>query len=289
MQWFVEVTDIVGDYALVDDILKQAGYKLTSEESVQFRKLLGHPKYREYATASEVHADAKHLTETLRRLSDFYGTAMGIDIGAIQSKQPDGRASKHILAEGQAAISVSMSGIGTVTSNLGIPEEQCRILLKEAELKAAERKRMSIIRRGGAALQRPRILEVMELMNIPEPTTTELGHIIELIQDECEGGIGKYASGNQLSRFNHSINHPDVFGLKARHAVSAKEPPPKPMDYAEAKAFAWNIGALWLADVEGDAKQFTQADRNACHALCVNGKACPTLRRLSSTVIGLYF
>lgn len=255
MQWFIEVTDIAGDRALVDALLRRAGYELTAEEPVRFRKLLSHPKYREYATASEVHADAKHLVETLRRFSELEGTAMGIGIGAIQSKQPDGRVNKHIFAEGQTAISVTMSGIGTVTvtSNPDIAEEERQRLIEEAEVKAAERKRMSIIRRASAALQRPRILEVMKLMNIPKPTTTELGHIIELVQDECGGGIGKYASRNQLKRFDRSINHPDIFGLEARHAVSAEEPPPKPMDYAEAKEFARNIGALWLADVERDA------------------------------------
>jgi len=33
------------------------------------------------------------------------------------------------------------------------------------------------------------------------------------------------------------------------------------------------------------AQQITKADRNACHTLCINGKARATLRRLSSTVI----
>ena len=32
------------------------------------------------------------------------------------------------------------------------------------------------------------------------------------------------------------------------------------------------------------AEQITKADRNACHALCRNGKVRATLRRLSSTV-----
>jgi hypothetical protein len=33
------------------------------------------------------------------------------------------------------------------------------------------------------------------------------------------------------------------------------------------------------------AEQITKADRDACHALCVKGKARATLRRLSSTVL----
>ena len=90
----------------------------------------------------------------------------------------------------------------------------------------------------------------MKLLKIPEPTTTELGHIVDLVQNECRGSMGKYATRNQLRRFSHSINHPDVFGLKARHAVSAEESPPNPMGYAEAREFARSIGALWLADIE---------------------------------------
>jgi hypothetical protein len=34
-----------------------------------------------------------------------------------------------------------------------------------------------------------------------------------------------------------------------------------------------------------DIEQITKADRNACHALHRKGKACTTLRRLSTTVL----
>ena len=251
MWWFVEVTDVIGDHGLVSAVLERAGYAISAEDPPGLQTLLSHPKYEEFETANQVHADAKHLSETLRQFSELDGTAIGITIGAVQSRQADGTANKHIFAELRVTISVMTgSATGTVTRNPALTEEEHQRLITEAQAKAAMQKRLSIIHRACAALRRPRILEVMELMGIAAPSTTQLGHIVDLIQDECGGDMEKYASRKQLRRFNHSINHPEVFGLEARHAVSAEDPPSEPMDYAEVKAFAHNIGRLWLAEIE---------------------------------------
>lgn len=253
MRWLVEVPKVIGDHALVTAVVERTGYKLVAEDTAGPRLLLTHPKYDECETASLVHADAKPLAETLRRFSELEGTPVGIAIGAVQLKQPDGTKHKHIFAEVHAEISMTLSATATVTRNPAISDAEHQRLVAEAEAKAAEQKRSSIIRRASAALQRPRILEVMELMNTAEPTTTQLGHIVDLVQDECGGDLKRYTNREQLKRFKRSINNPQVFGLKARHAVSAEDPPRKPMDYAEAIAFAHSIGRSWLAGFDRDA------------------------------------
>jgi len=249
-RWFVEVTAVIGDHALVTALLERAGYKLAAEDAAGPRRLLTHQKYEEYRTASQVHADAKRIANTLRRFSELDGTPVGIAIGAVQSNLPDGTTNKHIFAEVRAAISATISASVTVTRNPAISEAEHHRFIAEANAKAAEQKKLTTIRLASAALQRPRILEVMELMNIATPTTTQLGHIVDLVQDECEGDLQRYASRKQLKRFNHSINHPEVFGLQARHAVSAEDPPPKPMEYAEAREFAHYIGRTWLSEFD---------------------------------------
>lgn len=252
MRWLVEVKEVVGDHDLVAEVVERAGYKLAADEETGHRLLLTHPKYEECETASPVHADAKKLADTLSRFSELEGTLLGFALGAVQSKQPDGTINKHLFAELHEEINLFFSATVTLTRNPAISEAEHQRLIAEAEAKADEQKRLSIIRRASAALQRPRILEVMEIMNTAEPTTTQLGHIVDLVQDECGGDLGRYATRKQLKRFNHSINHPQVFGLEARHAVSAEDPPPKPMDFAKAIEFARSIGRSWLAEFERD-------------------------------------
>ena len=192
MQWFIEVTDVTGDYSLIRAVLERAGYELSIQEHSAPNRLLSHPKYQEFETASQVHEDAKHLAETLRRFSELDGAELGVRFGAVQSKQPDGRTNKHIFAELRASLNVKMSANGTVTPNPAISEYERRRLIEEMQAKAAEQKRISIVRRASAALDHPRMLEVMKLMSIAEPTTTELGHIVDLVQDECGGDLKKY-------------------------------------------------------------------------------------------------
>ena len=77
-----------------------------------------------------------------------------------------------------------------------------------------------------------------------------LGHIIDIVQDACQGDLNAFASKNKITQFNRSINHPKVMGLKARHAISQEQPPPKPMSFEEACLFAKGIGRAWIESLE---------------------------------------
>jgi hypothetical protein len=78
-----------------------------------------------------------------------------------------------------------------------------------------------------------------------------MGHIADLIQDDIGGAMRDLVSGNQLTRFYRSINHPDVFGEQARHIVSKEEPPPKPMNIHEARKFVHGLVELYLEKKAG--------------------------------------
>ena len=255
MRWSVEIANLIGDEDLLFQILGRVSYELQMLNDRGFQgRVLHHRKYEHFESATQVHDDAKNLADMIRRFSELEGSRLGIQFGPVRLHHPDGTTNRHIFAELHAVLgSVSLVATATVTRNPALSEEEHRKLLKEAAARAEEQRRNGIVRRATAALQDARVLEVMKLMSIPEPTTTELGHIVDLVRDACGGNLDNYASAKQLRRFNHSINDPTVFGLGARHAVSKTDPPAQPMNLEEARAFARSIGAAWLKEFEKDA------------------------------------
>jgi hypothetical protein len=76
-------------------------------------------------------------------------------------------------------------------------------------------------------------------------------HISELIEADIGGAMKDLISKNQLTRFERSINHPDVFGKHARHIVSNAEPPPNPMSLDEARDFIRDLATGYLEKKAG--------------------------------------
>jgi hypothetical protein len=68
-----------------------------------------------------------------------------------------------------------------------------------------------------------------------------------------DGDLSDIATGKQLTRFNRSNNHPDILGLKARHAVANDDPPPDPLDIGEAIVPPINSSALIYLELFGRA------------------------------------
>lgn len=204
----------------------------------------------DYESSSQVHDDSKNLADNIRRFSETNGAKLWIQFGSVRQHNPDGSTNRHIFVEVHETIAFSDTVAATVIRNPTLSEEEHQKLLAEAATRAEKQKRNAIVRRAAAALRNPRVPEVMELMNIPEPTTTELGHIVDIVQDSCRGDLGKYTSTTQLKLFGRSINHPTVFGLGARHAISNEVPPSKPMTLEEARSYAKGIGAAWLKELE---------------------------------------
>lgn len=135
------------------------------------------------------------------------------------------------------------------------PALSAEALKKRAEEAAAQEaeQRNALVALIGAALENPTVLKVMELLSIKEPSPTELGHIFDLVKGACpKKDLSPFANDAQINRFGHSINHPEVFGLTARHAVSRQQPPADPMTYDEARLFARRVGESWLDSLKRD-------------------------------------
>jgi hypothetical protein len=115
-------------------------------------------------------------------------------------------------------------------------------LLKERQYQEL---RLSAVSRVVSAVKHERALTAQRLLN-QEGTPQVLGHIADIIKDDLGSGLYALASKNQMSRFYRSINHPDIFGEKARHIVSYDEPPPNPMNLAESTAFIRELARAWL-------------------------------------------
>lgn len=259
MRWSVEILDVVDDEELLMQILGRVGYKLQTLNDQGFQgSVLHHQKYDNFEAANQVHDDSKNLADMIRRFSEVDGTKLGIQFGPVRQHNADGSTNRYTFAEvhialGAMSMAASMAATVTVTQNPAISEEERQRLAEEAAARAEEQRKIAIVRRALAALQQPGVLEVMKLMNIPEPTTTELGHIVDLVQDASGGNLSKYTSTKQLRRFYHSINSPTVFGLGARHAVAKTDPPAEPMSLKEAQAFAHSVGRAWLKEFEKEA------------------------------------
>ncbi len=145
---------------------------------------------------------------------------------------------------GGAGVSLS------VGRGLSLSESDRKRSEEEEREEAYQKTRRKAISRVVSALKDERALKVQRLLQ-KELTPQTMGHIADLIQDDIGGVMRDLASGNQLTRFYRSINHPDVFGEQARHIISQQEPPPMPMSMDEARAFIRDLAARWLEDKAG--------------------------------------
>ncbi|MEZ5529880.1 MAG: hypothetical protein R3E57_08095 [Porticoccaceae bacterium] len=246
--------DVIDDEELLIQILDLIGYKLQmlDDQGIQER-VLYHQKYDNFEAANQVRDDSKNLADMIRRFSEVEGTKLGIRFGSVRQHNTDGSTNRHSFADAHIMLGgLTLTATAALIRNPTISEEEHQRLVKKAAERVEKQRKNAIVQRAVAAIQQPRVLEVMKLMRIPQPTTTELGHIVDLVQDACNGNIDSYTSAKQLRRFHHSINDPTVFGLEARHAVAKSAPPAEPMSLEEVRAFAHKVGRAWLKEFENE-------------------------------------
>lgn len=251
MAWFIEVVSLTGDETVVRALLATEGYDLTERhDGSSTKRVLRHDKYQSFSDGGEVNADAQLVANRLARFSTVQDTPLGISFGPVHRVNIDGSTSKHIFAQLTSVVSVACTGAVTVIRDPAVSEEERVKLETEAAARAAEVRRQVLIRRGEAAMKDARVLDLMEMLKVEKLSPTQMGHIVDLVRDLCAGKLDAFASGNQVKRFERSINHPSVMGLDSRHAVTREQPPPKPMTMSEASDFARRIGAGWLARLD---------------------------------------
>jgi hypothetical protein len=91
----------------------------------------------------------------------------------------------------------------------------------------------------------------------PTPSPAALYNIFEIIEQDVGGRLTAWVSGNQISRFTHSVNSADALGDAARHGGQRSQPPPDPMGVEEADAFIRSLLKKWLEE------KWAQLRRNA--------------------------
>ncbi|EKU97138.1 hypothetical protein Lepto7375DRAFT_1012 [Leptolyngbya sp. PCC 7375] len=250
MKWSVELLKTPDDIELIRSALAHSGYAIaeaTFDPEVSW--VLTHPKYEEYELATLVREDAVQLKTKLFRIGLLEEVDLNVDVGDLWKQNADGSVTNHRSAKlvgGEVDGGTMKSG---PPSNPHLSEEE-RARLVEAQRVENARKRMAQISRIAAAIDNPVVVQIMKLLKVSSLSMTQAGHIVDLIKKDLDGDLGAFATKKQLQRFYRSINHPDIMGLEARHAVSNKVPPSKPMTEHEARSFARQIGQKWLRSHE---------------------------------------
>ena len=235
MRWSVKIHEITGDDILAD-VLATAGYSLDGD-------MLSGEEFEAceaWGDVADLAYDLAHRVREVARLNPDY--EIGFETSTVHEYDADGteiHCHRKVYARGAATLTVTGHAAVVSVTDLSLsPEEQ------------AEKERLARVARAGelvkAAARSELVLTVMRLLD-GEPGTLELGHVHELLLDDMDGDLSAFATGKQLTRFNRSINHPDVLGLKARHAVTNDHPPPDPMDMGEATRFIRSIAEKWIA------------------------------------------
>ena len=245
MRWQVEISDLTGDLRLLADVLKELSLTVGEHEG---KLLLSGPKIESMATPSEVHAYVQRVSEIIREVVKHApGIELGFSVGAVLQKTASGTSRHHFVVVSDMVHFHDIAHVEVVkcpTATAPSEEELRRQeeLLKERQYQEL---RLTAISRVISAVKHERALAVQRLLN-QEATPQVLGHIADIIKDDLGSGLYALASKNQMSRFYRSINHPNIFGEKARHIVSYDEPPPNPMNLAESTAFIRELARAWL-------------------------------------------
>jgi hypothetical protein len=250
MKWGVEINTLSSNRRLLEDVLAALSVSIVEDSG---ELLLESEYFDVLSTSAEVHACAsriRSITDEVKRHSSDIDCAFSI--GAVVERTPGGVSRHHFLTVSSA---VHIHCAGHVTVIRGEPakqptdEERARQEQELQERRYADL-RQKALSRVVSAVRDDRALTIQQLLQ-EELTPQILGHIVDIIQDDMNGDLSGLMSRNQQSRFYRSINHPEVFGQKARHIVSSHEPPPHPMNLAEASAFVRDVAEKWLLQKAG--------------------------------------
>jgi hypothetical protein len=245
MRWQVEISDLTGDLRLLADVLKELSLTVGEHKG---KLLLSGPKLESMATPSEVHVYVQRVSEIAREVVKHAPSIeLGFSVGAVLQKTTSGISRHHFVVASDMVHFHDVAHVEVVKcpTATALSEEELRRqeeLLKERQYQEL---RLSAVSRVVSAVKHERALTAQRLLN-QEGTPQVLGHIADIIKDDLGSGLYALASKNQMSRFYRSINHPDIFGEKARHIVSYDEPPPNPMNLAESTAFIRELARAWL-------------------------------------------
>jgi hypothetical protein len=246
MKRYVTLRRIDGDRELLQIALQEAGYSVLAAELPDDELgRLWHADFDAVATNGEALAFAqatKRGLDAVRALRA--GATPTFEPGAVMVRYSDGAYHKHAFSNLVGTIRIGLTGFATLTDGSAIsPEERERLRRAEDERQAKAAGKLAAL-----AADDLRVTHVIELLSKSSLTPTQLGVMLELIEDQRHS-LRTYASGKQLARFRGSVNNWKVFGTDARHGVSNYEVPRRPMTRKEADEFARGVARRWLDDL----------------------------------------
>jgi hypothetical protein len=251
MRWRVELIDVTGNKRLFCDVLRELSISVVEENGESF--LVGEP-FETCDTAADVHAHASRIQAIVQEVCDYVPEIeVAFSVGSVVERTADGGPRRHHFLVVSDAL--HLHDIGHVASLTAAPsahlsEEERQRLVVQRQEQEYQHLRATAVSRIIPAVADDRALTVQRLLH-GELTPQPLGHIADLIQDDFGALVTQLAPTNQWKRFYRSINHPTVFGEKARHIVSKVEPPPDPMTLDEARSFIRIVASRWLKSKAG--------------------------------------
>ncbi len=255
MRWAIELQKVDGDREFARALIEEVGFHFIDVHD-SFPK----PHGDAYITAGSLDAlssnndvlnEAKRLQAAIADSPDslFEGARPAIELGAMLEHH-EGAWRRYITCELVATLSAASSLTGTLTVSVENMSPEA-LAAREASIREMQRREeqarlQRAARYAKAHMQEPLVREVLHWLKMPA-SGDSLGKIDDIIKDHAGNRLWELASKTQISRFRRSINHPDVLGRDARHAVMATDPPPDPMSLEEASAFARTLVDAWVA------------------------------------------
>lgn len=233
MRWAVKINNINGEDILAD-VLADVGFDLSGD------MLSGEPfeALENWHDVSDAGHELARKIQVIARLDPEF--KVNFSTGAVH-EYDDGGKEIHVHAKLYVDDVVMTTHAGvvevcTVPSSLSLEEKI------EMNRKARVTKTADLLR---ATIHSDLVLTIMDLL-YREPGALELGNVYEFILNDMKGDLSPLATRTQLKRFTRSINHPDVLGARARHAITNDTPPPDPMNLEEATQFINDVVNKWI-------------------------------------------
>jgi hypothetical protein len=247
MRWKVEIADFVGDPRMLREVLEPLSIGLQEAEGKLF--IAGH-RFETDITAAAVRENALRISAMIEGIgAGDPEIRLRLSVGdVVVERSPDGSQRRHHFAT-LSSVATLTATCGAVVVHTTLSEEERKRLEEEQREREFQRVKRKAVARLISAELNPRAIEVQRIL-AGELTPHTMWHIVELI--EADGVIHNLGiSQNKLGRLTRSINHPDVYGKDARHSVRERQPPPKPMELDEARAFVRDLADRWFEYIAG--------------------------------------
>ncbi len=96
----------------------------------------------------------------------------------------------------------------------------------------------------------PDAREALSILGDRPHDWVNLYKVFEVVRSRADIKSNGWASGDELSRFTRTANHPEAAGEGARHGRTSTDPPTRPMSLAEADALVGRIMIAWLSSLQ---------------------------------------